>query len=110
MTTMIPTREQSPQLTTPVRRPLQPSPVVSGITPKDIWRIIRKRKWMIILSLVICAAVMGTVTLLWWLFAKGYTADAYLHVAPPPVSMMQLSPQHNKDVVERNKQSQAALV
>ena len=65
---------------------------------------------MIILSLVICAAVMGTVTLLWWLFAKGYTADAYLHVAPPPVSMMQLSPQHNKDVVERNKQSQAALV
>ncbi len=111
MTTMIPTREQSPQLAAPVRRSLQPAQAASGITPKDIWRIIRKRKWVIILSFVICVAVMGTVTLLWWNFAKGFTAKAFLHVSPPPMSMMQIAtPQYTKDAIERNKRTQAAQV
>ena len=47
----------------PVRRQLQPSPVVSGITPKDIWRIIRKRKWMIILSCPLTTFLWSTLLL-----------------------------------------------
>ena len=109
--TMIQTREQSPQLAAPMRRPLQPSAVTTGITPRDIWRIVLKRKWLIILSFVICSAVMGTITLLWWKFAKGYTASAYLAVAPPPATMMQIgTPMYSKEIIERNKRSQATLV
>lgn len=109
--TMTPTREQSPQLASPMRRPLRPGSPPPGITPQDIWRIILKRKWLIILSFVICSAVMGTVTLLLWRFAKGYTAEAYLAVAPPPVSMMHIRVERfGKDIVERHKRSQAALV
>ncbi len=109
--TMTQTREQSPHLAAPMRRPLQPGSPPPGITPRDIWRIILKRKWLIILSFVICTAMMGTVTLLWWKFARGYTATALLAVSPPPATMMQVgTPQYTKDVIERNKRSQAALV
>ena len=109
--TMIQTREQSPHLAAPMRRPLQPGSPPPGITPRDIWRIILKRKWLIILSFVICSAVTGTVTLLWWQFAKGYTATALLAVSPPPATMMRAEMQrYGKDIIERHKRSQAALV
>lgn len=109
--TIIQTREQSPHPAAATRKSSQPRGLSSGMTPRDIWRVILKRKWVIILSFVICSAVTASVTLVWWLFFRGYTADAFLAVSPPPATMMQVMPfQYTKDVIERNKRSQAALV
>lgn len=109
--TIIQTREQLPRPAGAIGKPFLHGGAPAGMTPRDIWRIILKRKWLIILSFVICSAVTATVTLTWWWFARGYTAEALLAVSPPPVTMMQVvTPQYTKDVIERNKRSQAALV
>ncbi len=113
--TMIPTRDQSPHLAGPSKRPLRPSRpggVGTGLTPRDIWRIIRKRKWLIILPFVICLSLTTAATFLWWKFAPGYTARAFLAISPPPATLMRAgaTPIYGKDIIERYKRTKAALV
>jgi len=84
---MIPTREQVPQISrvsSAIGPPRAAAPSgAGGMTAQDVVRIIRKRKWLIVLSVLICLAVAATVTQLWLMYSPLYTARAYLGVNPP---------------------------
>jgi capsular exopolysaccharide synthesis family protein len=54
---------------------------------------------------------MFTITLLWWLFAPGYTAQALLAVGPVPATILRGGePIYSKEIIERYKRSWATLV
>ncbi|MCD6377232.1 MAG: polysaccharide biosynthesis tyrosine autokinase [Planctomycetes bacterium] len=117
--TMIPTHEQTPHPLGPVRAPAEIIPRIpsggpgggGGLTPRDIWRIIRKRKGLIITTFLVCVAVVITGTGLWWYFAPLYTAKAYLIVSPPPASILRPGEtMYGRDIMERYQQTQAELI
>lgn len=112
--TLIPTRDQPPRLAAPASRPVQPLSAgpAAGIGARQILSIIRKRKWLIILTFAICVGVVCIATLLWWLYLPIYRAEAYLKVSPPPATIIQAgqTPIYGKEIIERYKRSWAALV
>jgi len=94
--TVVPTREQPPQVVRTAapggaaRRPFFAGPggphaaagPVAGLTGRDALRIIRKRKWMILLSLTICVGLASGATVLWLMYAPLYTSAALMEVRP----------------------------
>ncbi len=92
--TSLPTREVTPQIVRAARgvppaahgggpRPPGAPGGGGGITGKDVLRILRKRKVLIILSVLICSALAAGVTVLWALYAPLYTAEGLLAVNAP---------------------------
>jgi len=111
--TMIPTRDQPPRVVRPATRMGQPAGggPPGGITPREVLRIIRKRKWLISTLFAVVAGAFFVVTLLWWLYAPFYRASAYLEVNPPPNTIIQTGvPIYGREIIERYKRSLAALV
>jgi len=114
--TVIPTREQTTQIVRPSPSGVPGGraavrPAGGGITGRDILQIIRKRKLLIILCVVICAAVTATGTLLWQLYAPFYTAEALLEISPPPADVLTgTTGLYGKDIMERLTMTQARLV
>lgn len=90
----LPIREQPLQIRRggPPRGPTAPgaSAGPGGMTGRDVFRILRKRKWMIVLTatLIVAATVVGT--WLWWQYAPFYTAEALLKINPPSASPFSL--------------------
>ena len=110
--TLIPTRDQPPRLAGVGMRAVQPAAVgaTGGIGARQILRIIRKRKWLISLTFVICVGVACVATLLWWLYAPIYRAEAYLEVSPPPVHSKHAGQQNQHNAIEANFQRTGAKV
>lgn len=111
--TIVPTREQVPRLAAQVRRPggRPGAPTAGGINLRDAVRIVRRRWLLILLTFLSVFGVMMIVTLLWWLYLPGYTARALLKVEPSQMNILDASnPFYPKDIIERGKRSQAALV
>ncbi|MBN1555155.1 MAG: polysaccharide biosynthesis tyrosine autokinase [Phycisphaerae bacterium] len=95
---LVPTRRETPQIhridrSAPIAPASRPSgsstPGGAGITGKDIIRMLRRRKWMIILSVSIFTAASVVSTWLWLKYAPLYTASAFLKVNPPKGSELQ---------------------
>ncbi len=113
---VIPTREQAPQIVRPgagmQRKPAQgPGAGGPAITGKDIWRIIRKRIWLILISIAISTASSIVIFILWNNFAPFYTAEAYLKVRPPKTSELRsYSVLPGRDIMDRLIMSQAQMV
>ena len=87
----IPTRDQTPQIgggSAPPRVPAARTPSGSrgGITGRDVIRILRRRKWLLLLSIVIWSVIAFVSTLLWSRCAPIYTATATIGVNPPSTS------------------------
>ncbi|KKL19604.1 hypothetical protein LCGC14_2463790, partial [marine sediment metagenome] len=87
---LVPTREETPQIVRysgpSGRRSASPSATMTtgfSFTGADFLRLLRRRKWLIILSLGISTLAAGVGTFLWLQFAPFYTAEAYLLVNPP---------------------------
>ena len=83
-----------------------------GFTGRDFLRILRKRKWMIIISLVIFTLVSGVTAFVWLQVAPRYTALALLQVNPPKVTVVNTTyaANINKDAMERLLASQAQII
>jgi len=89
MSALVPTREQAPQIVRaapPARSAAPATSSTGGLTGRDLLRILRKRKWMIILSVVICLVLTGLGTGLWQVYSPLYTAEALLQVTPEETS------------------------
>lgn len=81
---VIPTRDQVPQIVRSVSSRHRPTVTPgTGITGRDILRIMRKRKWLIILTVLIFTVGTFVATLIWSIYAPFYTAEAILAVEPP---------------------------
>jgi len=113
--TQLPIQERSPQIVRSgaaaqagVGPSMQEGP---GLTGRDAVRILRKRMWLIILSLVITTAVAAGTTVVWLVYAPFYTAEAYLQVNPPKASeLTETAHQPTKQVMDRLTRSYAQLV
>ena len=64
-------------------RAMPPAPPGGGITGKDVLRILRKRKWLILICVTFFTAAAVITTALWLKYAPLYTATAYLRVKAP---------------------------
>jgi len=109
------TRDHSPQIMRhagPVARPAggPPGGAGGGMTGGDIWRIIRKRKWLIILPVVFFAALAVAGTYLGRRHMPLYTAKAYLQILPGRQDLFARAVDPRADVVERQVLAQAELV
>ena len=81
------------------------------MTAGEIFRILRKRKWLIVLSLTICLGLTIVGTWLWRAHAPDYTATAYLVVTPSRASYFDRQRLvSTKEAIERIKQTWAAAV
>jgi len=92
---VIQTREIAPQIVRlgPGRVPGRPGPAEgrqpdSGLSGRDILRILRKRKWLIILAELICVGLTVGATVLWLMYAPLFTAFAVLEVRPEATSIV----------------------
>ena len=109
----IQTRQQTPLVRhagPPAPRP-GAVPPTSGMTGRDIWRILRKRKWTIILPTLLFVILSVVGTELWLKLWPFYTADAFVSVNTPSAGI--LSPQRrlvSTEIVERIVNSHAAMV
>ena len=97
---VIPTRDRVPQIvrggspvTTRRATPTPAPPAMPSMTGRDVLRIIRKRKWLILFSLVICIGLSMLATLLWIQFHPLYRSVALLEVHPPEATIIQPSRQ-----------------
>ena len=95
----IPTRERTPMIVragaVPPRRPaaaaIPPPPAArteSGMSGRDVVRVLRKRKWLILFSLVLCIGASVVATLLWLRYSPMYTSAALLEVRAPRDTMI----------------------
>jgi capsular exopolysaccharide synthesis family protein len=96
---VIQTREIAPQIVRlgPGRVFGRPSPAEgrqpdSGLSGRDILRILRKRKWLIILAELICVALAVGATVLWLMYAPLFTSFAVLEVRPEATSAVTPQP------------------
>lgn len=110
---VLPTREQVPQLvrgaTLPRGRPAAAS--AGGMTGRDFFRILRKRKWLIIFSVISWLVIAAAATLLWLLYAPLWKATALVGVNPPQASGLgPVNPLVGRDIMDRLTTSQAQLV
>ena len=111
----IQTRSQTPQIVRYAGQPARSAggaPAAGGITGRDVWRIMRKRKWLIILPTILFTVLSAVLTLLWLRYAPFWTATAYVAVNPPtsgPLGAQRVFP-YSTDIVERLVMSQAQMV
>ena len=86
--TMISTRDQRPRLAGAIQRSRRPAGAGgTGMTPRDVLRIIRKRLLLILFCLGITVVVAVASTWLWLRYAPFYTSHAYVAVAPPSTTL-----------------------
>lgn len=82
--TVIPTREQPPQLVSSrPTAPARPQAQSGGLTGQDMLRILRKRKWLIAACVVIFTALAVGVTMAWSMYWPTYVAVAQIEVKAP---------------------------
>jgi polysaccharide biosynthesis transport protein len=105
--TSIPIREQAPQVFAPTaRRPGRAPAAVGGLTGKDLLRILRKRKWLILLCLTITTAVAVVATEVMRRYMPYYTAQAYVRLSPPAKTALVSGTQYyNVDAVDQFKKT-----
>lgn len=101
-----------------VRRPAGPlrpggsgAPAQGGITGRDIMRIIRKRKWMIIIPTVLFMIISVVSTALWLKYAPKYSASALVAVTPTAGGAMDVGrSMYSMQVNERHVKTYAQMV
>jgi capsular exopolysaccharide synthesis family protein len=97
------------------RTPAGPSPAPGasggGFTVKDFLRVLRRRKWMILLTILLFTGAAVGGTFLWLKVAPRFTAVAYLSVTPPKSSFMTGGDIFlNRDIMDRQLQDYAQTV
>jgi uncharacterized protein involved in exopolysaccharide biosynthesis len=74
------TREEAPQIVRGPGAPARPEAAAGGFTGKDFLRVLRKRKWLIILTLIVITGLFIGGTILWRRLLPGYKAEALVLV------------------------------
>ncbi len=62
-----------------------------ALTPADVWRIIRKRLWLIIACFVVFGLGGTAAIVAWWYWAPYYTAEGVIQIEPGQVQALELT-------------------
>ena len=111
---VISTRDQVPQLARPVPAGVaawsRGAPAsTTGWTGRDLLRILRKRKWLIVLCVALSTALSAGVTALWLFYSPWYTAVARLAVSTEDTSVFGQTGLAPGDVIDRLKNHWAQM-
>lgn len=113
--TAIPTKQRAPHIS---RRGADrrrgggagPSPA-AGVSGRDIIRILRKRKWLILIFIVLFTGIAFVATFLWSRYAPSYSAYAIIGVKPPASNpLVARDPTYGTASLERRKRSLVRMV
>ncbi len=113
--TNIQTRNQIPRLVSQGRQ-MMPRPAATGpsaginLTPKDIIRILRSRKWLILAFVAGFGILAGAANYFWMRTAPVYSTYALVEVNPPAETVLGASGLPGVDIQERYKLSSMRLV
>src|ERR1035437_2609003 len=109
--TVIATRNQVPQIvkSTPGLGRGPASQQAQGITGREIMAIIRKRKWLIIITVFSCLAASVAATFLWLRLGPLWSDEPMVEVESP-VSAGVIRTEAGEDVMRRLVQSNARKV
>lgn len=115
--TLVPTREETPQVLRYAgmsgRRPASSSASTqSGMTAKDIFGMLRRHIWLIVISLIIFTGASVAGTAVWRYYRPSFDAMATIAVQPPRESFMDptRNPLGNEQYIERLMMSQAQSI
>ena len=112
--TVIPTREAAlPQIRPSAVGPYRPSSVApssSGLTGRDLMRMLRKRMWMIIIFVLCFTVASVVVTYFWQTYAPQYAADALIAPSQPRATVLADATPANQDVMDRESLQLALLI
>ena len=61
---------------------LSPQSAMSVLTPGDVWRVIRKRLWLVIASVVVFGLGGTAGLIVWYFYAPFYAAEGVIEVEP----------------------------
>ncbi len=103
-----PTVRQLQATGSPPQRPGAAAP--GGLTGRDVLRILRKRKWLILICLAASTTLACVGTLLWLRYAPAYTAKAILAVNPPNAGLLGGGDNTLGSEIERIKQDHVRLI
>ncbi len=110
---VVPTREATPQIVRSAQRPVRSAGggAQSGLTGRDVMRILRKRFWLILLCVIFFTALGIGGHFLWERYAPSYTASAFLSFRPPSADPLGGGTrQYQADAMERWINSHAEMV
>ena len=62
-----------------------------ALTPADVWRIIRKRLWLIIACFVVFGLGGTAAVVAWWYWAPYYTAEGVIEIEPGQAQTLDLT-------------------
>ena len=110
--TSIQTRQQAPRVIAPTRRgPVRPAGGGVALSPKEAFRIIRRRKWLILIFLGVFTVISVAGTFVWKRYLPIYTAKAFIRLEPPARTVLRGTTQYLRDdTIDRYKKSNAAVV
>jgi len=104
------TRERTPKVVPPGRPTGPRTPAGTGLSGRDLLRIVRKRKWLILICLTLFSTTAVGVHFLWQAYLPIYTAQALVMVTPPANTVLGNVVPMNAILVERHKRSHVNLV
>ena len=113
--TAIPTKQQAPHISprgADRRRGGGAGPsAAAGVSGRDIIRILRKRKWLILIFIAAFTAIALVATFLWSRYAPSYSAYAIIAVKPPASNpLVTGDPTYGTASLERRKRSLVRMV
>lgn len=80
-----------------------------GMDPAEVWRIIKQRKGLVILSFVLLYLLVGATTFVVYKWFPAYPAEALLELAPPRIEVLDVeNPLVDPDMMELQLETEAA--
>jgi polysaccharide biosynthesis transport protein len=81
-----------------------------GISAKDVWRVVKQRKVLIIITFSVLYLLMGLATVLVYRFAPAYPNEAYVQLVPPVEGYGFKIPILPKDYIAHQLATEAAQI
>lgn len=81
----------------------------AGLAPGDVWRILKQRKWLIIVTFIIAYILVGAITFLVYRYAPAYPSEALIEFVPPTLGLRAAEETNlTREYIERQLATEAA--
>lgn len=110
--TQLQTRQTTPKIASgrPAPRGTPAQQASTGLTPKDLFRVLLKRKWLILIGTFLIIGLSIVATVVWRSNWPIYTCRAFVEVQLPATTMLAMNQYANPAALDRERRNAAALI
>lgn len=108
--TVLATKEPLTQARPAAAGPRGATPAAGGISGRDFFRILRKRKWLIIINVLAFTVIAIVTTWLWQSYAPLYAAEGWIEIRPPRGNSLANAIMPTREQMEVETTQQARLM